>query len=176
VSFDRILNPECDELLPLSALRTGKLAEVNWNTQASGISLGAATEELEDLWRRHLQELDFDHSQDEDFSATEGEQRWMLVRHRRREKRLRERKIEQVMKANRDRLPCKVPGCHFDFVEVYGEKLGKGFAHVHHREQLGKRQHPSETRLEDLVIVCPNCHAMIHRFGGNRDYRALIHP
>lgn len=54
--------------------------------------------------------------------------------------------------------------CHFDFEERYGA-LGKGFIHVHHhRLQLASISgvHKIDP-IEDLVPLCPNCHAMIHR-------------
>lgn len=56
---------------------------------------------------------------------------------------------------------CEV--CGFDFESVYGE-LGKGFIHVHHRIPLckiGESYHPDIER--DFALVCPNCHAMLHR-------------
>jgi hypothetical protein len=53
--------------------------------------------------------------------------------------------------------------CSFDFEETYGS-LGENFIHVHHLKQL------SEIKMEyvvdpirDLIPVCPNCHAMLHR-------------
>lgn len=58
---------------------------------------------------------------------------------------------------------CKI--CGFDFKEKYGER-GKDFIHVHHIVPLseikcGYEIHP----LQDLIPVCPNCHAMLHRGG-----------
>ena len=57
---------------------------------------------------------------------------------------------------------CKV--CGFDFGKVYGQ-VGEGFIHVHHLIPLS--QSGDEGRVFDpvkeLVPVCPNCHAMIHR-------------
>jgi hypothetical protein len=56
---------------------------------------------------------------------------------------------------------CQV--CHLDFSERYGE-LGAGFIHVHHRMPISSVG--SEYRIDpikDLVPVCPNCHAMLHR-------------
>lgn len=53
--------------------------------------------------------------------------------------------------------------CGFDFEERYGE-IGEGFIHVHHKRPLGRLK--STYRLDpknDLVPVCPNCHAMLHR-------------
>lgn len=56
---------------------------------------------------------------------------------------------------------CKI--CGFDFEEVYGT-IGKGFIHVHHITPVsqvgpGYMINPSK----DLIPVCPNCHAMLHR-------------
>lgn len=59
---------------------------------------------------------------------------------------------------------CQV--CKFDFYSVYGE-LGKDFIHVHHIVPLSERGESYKVNpTEDLIPVCPNCHAMIHRNGG----------
>jgi 5-methylcytosine-specific restriction enzyme A len=53
--------------------------------------------------------------------------------------------------------------CDFDFGKVFG-KLGEGFIHVHHLQQLseiGKEYNVDP--VKDLRPICPNCHAMIHR-------------
>ena len=52
--------------------------------------------------------------------------------------------------------------CGFDFIQRYGP-WGAGFAHVHHSVPLSQG---SGSRLTDprtdLVVLCPNCHAMVH--------------
>ena len=56
---------------------------------------------------------------------------------------------------------CKV--CGMDFEKMYGE-LGRGFIHVHHVvpiSTIGKEYLLDP--VKDLVPVCPNCHAMLHR-------------
>ena len=56
---------------------------------------------------------------------------------------------------------CQI--CNFSFSECYGE-LGEEFCHVHHIEPLS--QTGGEGNLDpikDLIPVCPNCHAMLHR-------------
>lgn len=58
---------------------------------------------------------------------------------------------------------CVCAVCGLRFEERYGE-LGEGFIHVHHVipiSQLGATYQINP--LEDLVPVCPNCHAMLHR-------------
>lgn len=53
--------------------------------------------------------------------------------------------------------------CSFDFEKVYGE-LGKNFIHVHHKVSISEiKQEYKLDPITDLVPVCPNCHAMIHR-------------
>lgn len=56
---------------------------------------------------------------------------------------------------------CKV--CGMDFEKMYGE-LGRGFIHIHHVvpiSTIGKEYLLDP--VKDLVPVCPNCHAMLHR-------------
>lgn len=56
---------------------------------------------------------------------------------------------------------CKV--CGFNFKEKYGE-LGSEFIHVHHItpiHSIGKTY--KIDYVNDLIPVCPNCHAMLHK-------------
>ncbi|MBY7915378.1 HNH endonuclease [Vibrio fluvialis] len=56
---------------------------------------------------------------------------------------------------------CKA--CGISFAETYGS-LGSGFIHVHHIVPLSKiRRGYVVDPVNDLVPVCPNCHAMLHR-------------
>jgi 5-methylcytosine-specific restriction enzyme A len=58
-------------------------------------------------------------------------------------------------------LNCMVCGCNFE--EQYGP-LGKGFIHVHHIKPVSELFEAKLIDPEvDLVVLCPNCHAMIHR-------------
>jgi hypothetical protein len=53
----------------------------------------------------------------------------------------------------------------FDFGVVYGE-LGSGFIFVHHRIPISVRARKGEYEVDpvrDLVPICGNCHAMVHR-------------
>lgn len=58
---------------------------------------------------------------------------------------------------------CRCIVCGMDFEKAYGE-LGKGFIHVHHvvpLNEIGKEY--KVNYIKDLIPVCPNCHAMLHR-------------
>ncbi len=110
---------------------------------------------------------------DSEFEALEGDIDIVPTRVARRVRRLREAKIAEALKAGGGRLRCEVPRCGFDFEERYGE-LGRGYIHVHHREQLRGVVGRRVRNVGDLAIVCANCHAMIHRFGQCRDLEGLI--
>lgn len=59
---------------------------------------------------------------------------------------------------------CQV--CDMNFEETYGE-IGKDFIHVHHLTPMAARGDEYDVDPEkDLIPVCPNCHAMLHK-GGN---------
>ena len=58
---------------------------------------------------------------------------------------------------------CVCQVCSVDFSKRYGP-LGEGFIHVHHVVPVSSVG--NEYRVDpvaDLVPVCPNCHAMLHR-------------
>lgn len=92
-------------------------------------------------------------------AGTEGAAR--LVSHLRRE---RNRAIVEAKKAAtlnaKGRLCCEV--CGFDFAATYGAH-GEGFCEVHHLAPLSAASDSVTTTLDDLAILCSNCHRTIHR-------------
>lgn len=53
--------------------------------------------------------------------------------------------------------------CDFDFAKIYG-KIGKDFIHVYHLKPLFMIGKFYELKLIiELILLCPNCHAMLHR-------------
>ncbi|WP_440713475.1 HNH endonuclease [Gordonia sp. FQ] len=91
-------------------------------------------------------------------AAIEGAvaRRWAIVRER--NPRLRRAKIAQ---SRRDRGVISCETCGFDFEETFGE-LGAGYIHVHHRVPL-HITNEVENDLSALILLCANCHAMVHR-------------
>jgi len=51
-----------------------------------------------------------------------------------------------------------------EFGRVYGPAL-EDFCEVHHLVPLGKDSGERVTSLEDLAVLCANCHRAIHRLG-----------
>ncbi|MEU2943607.1 HNH endonuclease [Nocardiopsis alba] len=99
----------------------------------------------------------FEEEADEDISAPEG--RLLIRKHyaRERDRGLRKKKIDRTRAEGR---PIACEACGFDFGATYGPR-GKDYIEVHHVVPL---HHIGEsvTRLEDLALLCANCHRMIH--------------
>ena len=70
--------------------------------------------------------------------------------------RSRNRALIRAKKANCDYC-CEI--CHFNFEETYGE-IGHKFIVAHHLKLVSAG--PSKTKLDDIALVCANCHSMIH--------------
>lgn len=96
---------------------------------------------------------------DADFSAIEGEPRMFL--HLRRE---RDRSLVAAKHASArnslGQLVCEV--CGFVAELAYPGICG-GLCEIHHRRALSELVEPTETRLDDLAVLCPNCHRAIHQ-------------
>ncbi|MGQ0564278.1 MAG: HNH endonuclease [Gemmobacter sp.] len=58
------------------------------------------------------------------------------------------------------RLVCLA--CRLDFGKAYGSR-GEGFMHFHHLAPMAEAVGEREVRPDDLVPLCPNCHAIAHR-------------
>lgn len=57
----------------------------------------------------------------------------------------------------------KCDACGFDFKHTYGN-LGSEYIHVHHTTPVSQMSGGMIINpVKDLVPVCPNCHAMLHR-------------
>lgn len=77
---------------------------------------------------------------------------------RERDPKLRARKIAAVRRAT-GTIACQA--CGFNFAVTYGDR-GADFIECHHRVPL-HISGPTTTRPDDLVLLCSNCHRMIHR-------------
>jgi len=87
-------------------------------------------------------------------AVNEGQRR--LVQHLQRE---RKRTIVLMKKRRAPSLDCEV--CGFSFRGVYGT-AAMDYCEVHHLVPLSDAASVAQTRIEDLAIVCANCHRVIH--------------
>ena len=96
---------------------------------------------------------------DDDIAeALEGRLLTSMHRTRERNRELIRKKREAVLRET-GRLACEA--CGFDFNATYGAH-GTGFIEVHHVLPLHTLKPGSRTRLQDLAVLCANCHRMVH--------------
>jgi 5-methylcytosine-specific restriction protein A len=95
---------------------------------------------------------------DEGMEAPEGRVLTRLHRVRERNQKLVEQRKTKALRET-GALTCEV--CEFDYEKRYGRR-GYGFIEAHHTKALASLAENSTTSLEDLALVCANCHRMIH--------------
>ncbi len=94
-------------------------------------------------------------SKKEETKILEGSKKQVLVNVYERDSKARQKCLDKFG------YICKI--CDFDFEKKYGS-IGKEFIHVHHLIPLSELNKEYEVNpLEDLIPVCPNCHAMLHK-------------
>lgn len=96
--------------------------------------------------------------EEEGAEAEEGRLLTRMHRIRERNRELVRKKRDAVLRET-GRLACEA--CSFDFNETYGEH-GRGFIEVHHLLPLYVLKPGSRTRMQDLAVLCANCHRMVH--------------
>jgi 5-methylcytosine-specific restriction protein A len=172
IDFDIILNSSSDEILDLEILKKGTLAEQHWSTESSGISIRSGVQnELEELWFKFITNK---HT-NQHFETDYGVQGEILLEGSRIE--VRQTIYERNPYARKVCLKthgysCKV--CKFNFEESFGA-IGKEFIHVHHLKKISTigTIHIIDP-VKDLVPVCPNCHAMLHKENPPMEIEKLI--
>lgn len=139
----------------------------------SGLKAGGAG--VNEVWRRFANDRDalavavaeitaFANSdgrvmmEENEAEAVEGRVLFRAHRVRERDPGLVRKKKAAVLR-RRSRLLCEV--CGLDFAEAYGS-LGEGFIECHHTMPLALGA-VRKTKIEDLALVCSNCHRMLHR-------------
>ena len=88
------------------------------------------------------------------IAASEGRQR--LVSHLQRE---RNQTLVRQKKKRAASLDCEV--CGFSFGRTFGS-AADNYCEVHHLLPLSEVEPTSKTRIEDLAILCANCHRVAH--------------
>jgi 5-methylcytosine-specific restriction enzyme A len=159
IEFDVILNPKEQPLLSFYQLRD-ELPDQIWAPESSGNPIKPEmVEELESRWLRfldtngllpNLPTLNPQGTQGNDEGAS---YEVTLTKYER-------------DKNNRDQClrikgyTCK--GCGINFERTYGP-IGREYIHVHHLTPISSMGVRKIDPVKDLVPVCPNCHAMLHK-------------
>ncbi|ARP81207.1 hypothetical protein CAL12_10385 [Bordetella genomosp. 8] len=90
--------------------------------------------------------------------AEEGKVATRIHRYRERDRRIVSQAKTRALKQH-GRLFCAA--CGFDFQKLYGE-IGSGLIEVHHTKPVHKLEPGEKTKVADLVLLCSNCHRVIH--------------
>lgn len=149
-----------DNILPREFLKNDpRVSNMHWDTQMSGIQIPTdVAAELERIWSEFLGKDAFTYPEelDDGLAYFEGTKTRVSVNSYERNTYARQKCIEHH--------GAKCAACGFDFEGVYGP-VGKGYIHVHHLVPLSQIQQSYKVDpIKDLIPVCPNCHAMIHRY------------
>lgn len=96
----------------------------------------------------------------DDSEFSEGRQ--LLKKHLCRERNhfLIKKAKDKFKQEHEGRIFCEV--CGFDFFSKYG-KIGENFIEAHHTKAVSEMKENEKTRIEDIAMVCSNCHSMLHR-------------
>lgn len=164
IEFDVLLDPESDQIFGQEFIEKIDPKKIqHWFPQQSGISINSEiVDSLETSWfdfiykNRRVRKNFLKNSYRKDLNKTyfEGKSKEVSLTLFERNPAARKKSLEY------HGFSCKI--CGFNFEESFGE-VGRGFIHVHHINPISTRAQEYEINpIEDLIPVCPNCHAMIH--------------
>lgn len=140
--------------------RGNKDEEVVWNEFSSNESLlTTVAEAIRSAINQHRRDHALEGIDEPDIQeAEEGRVLTRLHRIRERSGKLVNAKKKEALKQH-GRLYCEA--CGFDFSIKYGS-TGAGLIDVHHTKPVHTLIQGDVTKLEDLVLLCANCHRVVH--------------
>lgn len=97
--------------------------------------------------------------ENEELTFPEGKEKYILHKSKERNNEL-VRKAKELNFKKDNKLSCQI--CGFSFFDKYGE-IGKGFIEAHHTFPISELKEETNTKIEDLAMLCSNCHRMLHR-------------
>ena len=119
---------------------------------------------------------DFTDDSIESSSVKEGKLLLKWHQYRERKSSYLARKLKDKRIAEYGKLECEA--CGFDFNKKYGAK-GEGFMEAHHIRPLAEQKGEVTTTIDDLALLCANCHRMIHLqedVSDIKSFKAIIRP
>lgn len=154
--YDVILNPARDKIIQRQRLSEEPFSEFHWDAQGSGITIpNEVAIHLETIWSSLIGN-DQSENTDSYMQYIEGARQQVYLTSYERNPRARSACLDF------HGYSCIV--CGFNFEKTYGE-IGKNFIHVHHLKHLSEIGTEYVVNpVKDMCPVCPNCHAMLHRY------------
>jgi len=160
-----------DSVLRRKDLFDGVLGSVHWDAESSGNEIkpkpnsgvnGSVLPEFERRWLEHLFSIKYPiHPSDIEqpqVSGIEGKRKQRLHWYKERDPRIVRLKKQQALDRNE---PLRCEACSFVFKHTY-DPLGDSFIECHHTRPIASLDEDHQTKLEDLALLCSNCHRMIH--------------
>lgn len=150
IKFDELSKEPIISLQELQELQLN----YNWTPRSSGIGIpNAVVSKLEELWFEKTLKRVSDRINVSSYK--EGAVKSIIS------KRYERNPQARLLCLESNGYSCKV--CGFNFRETYGE-LGQDYIHVHHIIPISTIGEEYEINPKtDLIPICPNCHAMIHK-------------
>jgi predicted HNH restriction endonuclease len=136
-----------------------KKANFQFSSSRTKISEQSATGREEEISNINNEQNVFVAEEDDEISFPEGKEIYKLHKSKERNRELIRLAKEQHLQKDK-KLCCQV--CGFSFLDTYGE-IGQGFIEAHHIFPISLLKEETETKIEDLALVCSNCHRMLHR-------------
>ena len=164
IEFDILINPDNNVLLDKKSLQSIDPKNVQqWFPQQSGISIKPeVVDALESNWFNFIKENKYIRNS---FVSNDVIIDIIESFHEGKSKETLQTKYERNPQARKMCLKyhgylCQI--CDFNF-ETYFGVAGKGFIHVHHINSIAEigKEYEIDPK-NDLIPVCPNCHAIIH--------------
>lgn len=118
--------------------------------------------QLADLFNQDFEQQVIEPEPDEinDEFFSEGKVKYRIHKHKERNRKL-IKTAKENFKANNDgKLFCEV--CNFDFSKRYGPR-GGDFIEAHHKIPIHSIAEDYKTNVNEIALLCSNCHRMIHR-------------
>lgn len=140
--------------------RGNKDEEVVWREfSIDPVRLAAVTTAIRSTIEKHSGDYELRGTEEPGIQeAEEGRVLTRLHRTRERSRKLIEAKKKAALKQH-GRLFCEA--CGFDFSQKYGP-AGEGLIDAHHTIPVHTLSPGDITRLEDLALLCANCHRVVH--------------
>lgn len=110
--------------------------------------------------------------EEDEKEYSEGRVAYRMHRYRERDTQL-VKDAKTLFRQKHGSLYCEV--CKTNFENIYGER-GKDFIEAHHTKPVSEMNEGELTKVEDIAMLCSNCHRMIHRkpFISVEELRALV--
>lgn len=97
--------------------------------------------------------------EDDELAFPEGKEIFRLHKSKERNQEL-IRAVKEKRLLTDHKLCCEV--CSFSFTDKYGD-IGEGYIEAHHLFPISELKEETVTKLDDIALVCSNCHRMLHR-------------